>query len=253
MNNEEAKFILRAGRPDGRDSSDPLFQEAVAAADRDPGLARWWARERDFDRAVAARLEGIAPPRDLRDAILIGARASRPRRLWWRSPMAFAAAAAVVAAVAIPVVFREPGAGPATVAAPAIASGADLARYAMANVRDGPHGHPTDPGASAIEAALATSSGTVRVGFDLSAETFRRAGCQHFDFGGHDVYEVCFRRDGAWFHLFVTRRPDGPVLAGPAGPEFFEGEGVASAAWADDEHFYSLVTRAGAAALHPMI
>ncbi|MBC8040705.1 MAG: hypothetical protein H7Y06_09195, partial [Opitutaceae bacterium] len=72
MNTNEAKFILRARRPDGRDDADPRFQEALEQARRDPALAAWMAREQAFDEAVAARLRAVEPPAGLRDAILAG-------------------------------------------------------------------------------------------------------------------------------------------------------------------------------------
>src|SRR6185295_12013962 len=96
MNNQEAKFILGAYRPDGSDATDPMFAEALTMVERDPELRDWLERQRAFDRAVAAKVRAIVPPAELREAILAGGRASRPRRLWWTNPVVLVAAAAMV-------------------------------------------------------------------------------------------------------------------------------------------------------------
>ena len=44
MNNQEAKFILGAYRPGGRDAVDPMFSEALAQAGRDPELRAWFEK-----------------------------------------------------------------------------------------------------------------------------------------------------------------------------------------------------------------
>ncbi|MGH7997549.1 MAG: hypothetical protein ACREFX_14475, partial [Opitutaceae bacterium] len=83
MNNDEAKFILGGYRPGGRDAGDAAFAEALDQARRDPSLAAWLERSQAFDRAISERLKTVAPPADLRQAILAGgrlSRGSRPRR-----------------------------------------------------------------------------------------------------------------------------------------------------------------------------
>src|SRR5688572_8948158 len=96
MNNQEAKFMLGAYRPDGQDAGDPMFAEALGQVERDPELRTWFERERKFDTHVSEKLRALAPPPELRAAILAGARASRPRLRWWANPLWVAAAAAVV-------------------------------------------------------------------------------------------------------------------------------------------------------------
>ena len=99
MNNEQAKFILRAYRPSGRDAGDAVFCEALRQAQADPALGAWFAREQAFDAAVAAKLRAVVPPLGLREAIFTGARMSSaalpPRRLpGW---LAWAASLAIIA------------------------------------------------------------------------------------------------------------------------------------------------------------
>ena len=56
MNNTEAKFILNAYRPNGRDAGDPAMTAALAQAASDPALGAWFAREQTHGHAIAAKL-----------------------------------------------------------------------------------------------------------------------------------------------------------------------------------------------------
>ena len=64
MNNTEAKFILNAYRPNGRDAGDATFRAALDQAKSDPALGAWFAREQAHGIAVAAKLREITggPP-----------------------------------------------------------------------------------------------------------------------------------------------------------------------------------------------
>jgi hypothetical protein len=74
MNQTQAQLILGACPPGPWPLDDPQVAEALRLAESDPGLARWLAETRGFDTAVAAKLRAVAPPADLRDAILAGRR-----------------------------------------------------------------------------------------------------------------------------------------------------------------------------------
>ena len=113
MNNQQAKFILGAYRPDGRDATDAAFAEALAQTERDPELRQWLERQRAFDTAVVGRLRAVAPPVELKQAILAGVRASRPRAAWWLAPrwLAAAAAMAVLAGVGAVIVSAQKKSG----------------------------------------------------------------------------------------------------------------------------------------------
>lgn len=98
MDNEEAKFILRAYRPNGADAGNAVFCAALEQVRKDPELARWFQREQALDKAVAERMHATVVPASLRDAILTGAKVSGVRResARWRQPVWLAAAASVV-------------------------------------------------------------------------------------------------------------------------------------------------------------
>ena len=76
MNNTEAKFILNAYRPGGRDAGEAGMVSALAQAKGDPALGAWFAREQAHGAAVAAKLRDLAPPSGLHEAILAGGRMS---------------------------------------------------------------------------------------------------------------------------------------------------------------------------------
>lgn len=98
MNNDEAKFILRAYRPGGRDAADPQFAEALAQARRDPELARWLAEQTALDAAIGAKFQTVPVPADLKASILAGRKVvPLPVTPWWRIRIHPAATAASLA------------------------------------------------------------------------------------------------------------------------------------------------------------
>lgn len=240
MNNDEAKFILAAYRPDGRDASDPRFTEAMAQAERDPELRAWWQRQRAFDAGVAAKLAGVMPPPGLRESILAGGRVSRRRRPW-NFPV-WLAAAAVVALLAVAAVTLRP-----SLRAPSLR---DFAAFAMKDITSDYAAHSGFPaGLGGVQAQLATAALPLPQGFELSLDELRRHRCRTVSIAGREVFELCFQRDGAWFHLYVARRRDfSPGSADPKALLFAQGD-FSATAWTDSANAYALVVRGAAASL----
>src|SRR5437773_9725262 len=77
MDNREAKFILSAYRPNGQDSSDPHFGDALAQARRDPILQHWFEDSVALDSAMTELLHAVPAPANLRENILAGAKLNR--------------------------------------------------------------------------------------------------------------------------------------------------------------------------------
>ena len=75
MDREQARFVLRSFRPDGADSGDPDFEEALAVAADDRELGEWLAVEREQDASVAASLKDLTIPSSLRSSILAALKA----------------------------------------------------------------------------------------------------------------------------------------------------------------------------------
>lgn len=249
MKNQEAKFILGAYRPDGQDADDATFHDALAQAEKDPELREWLQRERKFDATLSAKLKEIAPPPGLRDAILAGSRvsvsAARPKKNWW-TPTVWLAAAAAIAVVAT-VTMK-------TRAAAALPTAAQLTAFALddlANHHDQHVGHP--PGLENVQAQLGNVQVPLSKGAGLNLAALQKEHCRSVQIGGHEVFEICFQRDGAWYHVYVgSRRDFAPGAIDPRALIKTQGK-FAATAWADAEHVYALVTHAGADALQRVI
>lgn len=246
MNPRETKFILRAHRADGRYASDdPVFAEAMAEAARSPELAAWLAREHALDEAVARKLEAIQPPTGLRETILAGAQASRRSRRWWQQPRWLAVAAGLAFALILPAVFDY-------TRAPALSVGV-FAHLAIDDSLNRQHSHDHAPALAAIADELATRATPFSAGLDLSPERLRDAHCARLPLGDRDAFELCFQRDGTWFHLYVMRRDHAGPRDHDRQPTYLQRDHLATAAWTDGELLYALVTRAGPAALAKVV
>ena len=247
MNNQEAKFILGAYRPDGCDAGDPLFAAALAHAERDPELRTWLEQQRKFDSNVAAKLKGIVPPAELRAAILAGARASQPKRRWWMSPAWMAAAAAVAVLVAISVTLRK------STRTPTVAQLTEWVMKDLADAHDTHVGRP--PEFAGLQATLAsvslplTTPGAVAIDLD----ELRRKNCRSVTIAGREVFEICFQRDGTWFHLYAARRSDFAPGAVDAKSLIATTGEYSATAWADSQNVYALVIQAGQEVLRRVI
>ncbi len=235
MNNDEAKFILRAYRPNGGDASDAMFGAALEQARQDPALARWLEGQQSFDRAVADKLRTIVPPADLRAAILAGAGVSqRTARSWWRQPrwLGLAASVLIIFAVGVTAVWTSRAQASDGDALPVfatdyVAGGFFLKRH-NANVDD-------------LRAWLATQNAPLPKDLPEGFAQLRSLGCKTLDYRGKDVSLLCFG-EGKEYHLFVARRDDFPVMPASAVPQFLMRKGYSSAAWADDKNQYVVVT-----------
>ena len=243
MTNDDAKFILRAYRPDGRDAEDPMFQEALTRARTDPALRVWLEREQQLDATVSEKLKQVAPPAGLRESILAGALVSRgaagrrPRMSWFI--LAAAAAIVVMAVWSWPRLRSERF----------DTEGAAL--LAMAEVV-GPHEggqHDVNPGT--IGAWLTDSSNRVTA-FPADSARLRREGCRVVRIGGREMFEICFHRE-TWFHLYVVPRDGLRLRSEDVAPMFRERSNLASVTWADARHAYVLVSESGIEALRRVL
>jgi hypothetical protein len=247
MNNQEAKFILGAYRPDGQDAADPAFAQALLQAAHDPELRAWLEQQRRFDTTLTSKLREISPPTGLRDAILAGTRisAAPARGPWWTHPAWLTAAAAIVVLAAVIVTRRTPNILPAV---------ADFTAFAIRDLADAHAQHIGHPGALAsAQSQFEKAALPLTKHFSIDLEDLRRKGCRTVRIAGHDVFEICFERDGTWYHLYAARRSD---FAGqevdPWSQLASRGE-FAGTAWADTKNIYALVTGAGPEALRRLI
>jgi hypothetical protein len=244
MRTEEAKFILAAYRPGGGDAGDPAFTDALRMATEDPGLGAWLTLSRAHDAAVSGKLGEIQPPAGLRDAILAGARAGQSSRS--RAPVwGWAAGLAVAAGLVIAFISFRSQAQPQNATA-------TLASFAIDDMLNAKHGSTGEP-AGTLVSELQTEGSKMPGADQIDFEKLRDTGCRTLNFAGHDLVEVCFARDGAQFHFYVTRRdgPLGDAVAG--GPSFIAQAGGAAAVWSDAKFDYAVASTAGVAALRRLL
>ena len=244
MNNDEAKFILGAYRANGRDADHPLFREALAQTRNDPALGAWFARAQAHDAAIAARLREVVPPAGLREAILAGSRASRGSQPGMRFPAVWLALAASVAVLLAATIALWPN-----------RAAAEAERFAAFALDDTAHGKHGGHGAAAgaLQVLLSQPSTRLAAGLPVDFSALRATGCRTLNFAGHDVLEVCFQRNGAWFHCYIANRADFPSLRVGAPAAFAQQAQFASASWADATHRFVVVSNAGLDAVKQLL
>jgi hypothetical protein len=246
MTRDEAKLRLQAARPDGSDTSDPFFAEALALARTDPELGAWWEAQRNFDRGIAAKIEEIRAPLSLRDGILARRKViSFPRRSYLS--IGFAAAAALVLAGVVQNLFFA-----GSSAAPAMLSDAYTSSVLPMLGDDKPALGMTSPDHGQVLAWLKERNAPTG---DIPARlaALPSVGCQKFEVRGHSVSLICFAMsDGKLAHLFIVSER---ALIDPPGhsPEYGESGGWSTAAWTQDGKCYVLATRAGPDALRALL
>jgi len=236
MDNDEAKFILRAYRPSGADAADPKFAEALAQAKHDPSLAHWLEKEQALDRAVAGKLQAVAVPSDLRESILVGAKVSASPS-WWRSA-SFKMALAACFIVAIGLAFNYS-------LARRRAAINQVAQVAIEDVLHGHHGNRGEAVAQ-LENVLENASFHLSNGaMPVNLTALESNGCRTLQVSGSNVAEICFARSGRYYHLYVMDRMGGMSTK----PRIFEHDGARAAAWTDEHNSYVVATTASAAEL----
>jgi len=235
MNNAEAKFILQGYRPNGADADDATFHDAIEQARKDPALGEWFAKQQAFDAAVSAKLAQMPAPADLRAAILAGGRMSEnapARRHWWNRPMGMAAAAGIAVMLGAGVVLWPKQA-------------AAFSEFALADAKlsaiHGGHGHENNE----LQAVLNDPATKLGQKLPINFANLHETGCRTISFKGHDVLELCFKRNGVWFHAYFARKADFPRVALNTTPAFEDRGSTAMASWADAEHLIVVVSKTG--------
>ena len=236
MNREEAKYLLRAYGVGGKDAHDPQFREALDLLKVDPELARWFAEEQAVDLRLARVFSAFPVPPDLKAQLLAARKIISPVP-WWKKPAWLSAAAAcLVFAVTIAVVFvRQPSSGQFS----------DF-RYYAADIAAGKFG-----GLELISQDLPTvrrwlHDRNAPDDFVVPAGLKGRPslGCRVLDWNGRTISFVCFRlENGPVVHLLVVDRAAFLNIPNGFTREIAASNGRANAiAWSDDRHVYVLAS-----------
>ena len=243
MDNEEAKFILRAYRPNGTDAGNAVFCAALEQVRKDPELARWFQREQGLDRAVAERVQATAVPASLRDAILAGANIGSEKRrdARWRQPAWIAAAASVVLVLGLAFGWMKTGGREEWQQFGEFAAD-DLAKA------ENHEGHGV--ARTQLQVLLSQTTTRLAAGLPIEFEELRANGCRVVKFAGREALEVCFERDGKEFHLYAMRRAEG---GGTEEARFVEKSGAGAVVWSDAHFVYAVAGTGGEAALQALL
>jgi len=103
MDNETARDILSAYRPNGADARDSSFLEALEQADRDPETKFWFREQQAFDRQAVSAMREVPIPPDAKERLrrMLELQSSEPTRKpvlirFWKAGIGLAAVLALV-------------------------------------------------------------------------------------------------------------------------------------------------------------
>lgn len=239
MDKEDARLALQAYRPNGHDTAHPVMAEALACVESDPELKAWWKAQHEFDRKVAAKLEAVPIPADLRATILSGRKIEKltPRRHlpYWL------AAAALFAILAVISLHPWTSSSPlATNKMPSRDYTAAIAQFLDNDPSLGLVAHDHDKILAWLQQQHAPTGKIPATMTDISS-----LGCQKLTIHGHTVSFICFSlADGGIVHLFIM---DQQGLTDPPGPTPHYGQSGdwSTALWSDGKNSYLLTTQSG--------
>ncbi|MCC5022349.1 MAG: RNA polymerase sigma factor [Candidatus Synoicihabitans palmerolidicus] len=254
MTNEEAKFMLQGYRPNGDDAKNEAFAEALSQANRDPSLREWFEHEQAFDQVIAGKLRGIAAPDGLRESILAGTKLSSTRPMsWWRNPWMMGSMAAAAAVALVATVFWAPTKEAQVAGSTGL--GAELIlQTALAEFHgDHPIGlHANDLGN--FGAWLEASSTHLSRGvMPVTVSELRQDGCRSVELAGLEMFEICFQRDGNWYHVYLSPRDGFAPESVHEEPMFHEQGEFVAATWADAAYVYLVSGAAGVESLREIL
>lgn len=238
MNNQEAKLILQAYHPDGRDAADPFFAEALEQARRDPELAKWFAEENSLETRVQARLQtAVQPPPELK-ANLLAMRKVVRLVPWWHQPMNLAAAAAVMLLLGLAALLL-----PRQRSVPLASFRQTMVHYAMQE-----QGHIVFKSHNLAGIRQWLQDRGMETNFDLppGLRSGLAHGCRVVDWKGRKATMLCFMvNDREHMDLFVVDRVALPDVAESGPPQFAESGGLMTAIWARGDKVYLLTSADG--------
>ena len=230
MNKNQARELLQACRPGGRDENDPEFAAALEQLATKPELARQFARQQNFDAGVSAAVKQIPVPPGLK-AALLAARPATPARPWWRRPVPARWAAALLVAGGLAAVWVKP-------AEPTFAD----FRHKMLDAawHSTPHVELESSDFNRIKLWLARNE--VHTDFVLPAglQDLSVRGCRVVEWQGCKAGVICFAKGPRHFHLFVTEGVHFADLPPHGLPDFEKYAGWNTASWRHGDNAYLL-------------
>jgi len=234
VDNQQAKEILSLYRPGLDDAGDPFFAEALARAQGDPELGRWFEKQCAVDAAMREKFQQIVAPMDLARQILTERKIIRPA-VWWERPALWAAAAAaIVLAVISGYLLRQPET--TTFAA---------YRKNMTRLVSGEYKMMLETNdLGAIRQFLGKNQGASDYVLTKEMEKLPAEGCALISWHSQRVSLVCLDRghDDDLFLFIVDRSglPDPPISSLA---QFARVNNMATASWTAGDKIYVLATK----------
>jgi len=240
MNNDTAKEILSAYRPNGLDATDPSFREALEQAERDPELRAWFAQERKRDQAIASVIGQHPVQSHNKQALLTMVNMAKPVRsklILWRS-LALAACA-VLGFGLVGMYYFKSSSGSAIPSGVGVGLPAQLAGWA-----DGiaaPE-HPSTNVAE-IQAWLKNAGAPFPATLPKSLAGVSPIGCGRIHTtDGVAVSVICFMDQGHLVHLFVWS-PGANLPQGYPDHSWGNDHGWNSYVWKNGDQVFALVSK----------
>jgi hypothetical protein len=239
MDEQQVRLILQAYRP-GADAADPEVAAALQEAARNPELARWFAEEQAFDRAIAAHLESVPAPFALKTRILAQVAPPAASRRWsWAVKLAGVAALLFLLAQVVSL-FR-PTAPEARVSNYAhemvnfirLGGALDMESHDLGQIQEWLSKKHAAPGFVPPRIAA-----------------LQPLGCRLLSFRGQKVTLICFQRgDDKLAHLFVVDRAALPEMKPGEKPVFANTAGWTTASWVENDRVYMIAVQGDRAAV----
>ena len=230
MTTEEAKRILAAYRPGDQDRVESCFAEALQKIEKDPELARWFAQEREFNRAVAAHLGSVPVPFGLKTRILANVAPRAATKSRWMAPVAVATAALFLVAQLISV-WRGSGQY-----APSLS---DYKQEMISFVKLEPPLEMQSLKMGPIKQWIAERKAPL-ADIPPGIAAVETMGCRILSFRGHLVTLICFCHGQTVAHLFTVDRATLPTLRPRNLPTLTSEGDWTVATWADQHYAYML-------------
>ena len=230
MNNQEAKLILQAYRPNGQDASDPFFAEALAQVRQDPELQKWFAEETAFNARLQARLEAAVPiPAGLKSDLL-ALRKTVPLTPWWFQPMKLAAVGLILAALGTILLLIPQRSQLASFRDTMAQHSLQLQEHVVFQSHD----------LAKIEQWLQGNGAKTDFNVPAMLQAGLPHGCRIIDWNGQKATMICFYVGSDHFDLFVMDRAGLPNFPQNGVPQYASADGLMTAMWAGGGKIYLL-------------
>jgi hypothetical protein len=242
MNRDEAKLILQAWRPGGRDAGDPYFAEALALVEKDAELSAWFVEQQAFDARIIGSMQQVRVPSRLKAKILAKNK-TRPAPLLggWReffarqSPAAWAVATVILAVLGVTLL---------RVHSPLTSAFADYSAQMVNTAMTDQH--HVDWDVSDLKTALASLSSDLAEN-DLALPSqlekgIGLKGCRALQWHGQKVSMLCFMpKAGGHVDVFMTAAAIFPDAPPKDQPRFAVSNGSPIASWTHNGETYLAV------------